>query len=158
MKRLDLLYSVLRQGHGGGALANRRTWALQFLAACFAPNAAAQPGSRSQSGASSTPSSGPAPGSANRPDQNAPKAQAPAKGADALADWQRRSRAPGVLFAHAFESEAELTAFVRKPGAVNPLRIVQTDIGPALRGLTMGTTIVADVPEHGAPAAVGAAV
>jgi hypothetical protein len=149
MKRLDLLYRVLRQSHGVGPVANRRNWALQFLAACFAPIAAAQPGSRSQSGASSLPSFGPAPGSAGRPDPRAPTAQASASGANALADWQRRSRAPGVLFAHAFESEAELTGFVRKPGAANPLRIVQTDIGPALRGMTMGTTIVADVPACG---------
>ncbi len=67
-------------------------------------------------------------------------------GAGAPADWRRRSRAPGVLFAHAFDAEAELTSFLRAPGTDNPLRIVQTDIGPAMRAMTMGTTIVEDVP------------
>lgn len=150
MTKFDLLSRVLPRGRGAGPKASRRTALLQVLAACFAPLSMARPGSRSPSGASSSPLSDPAAGSAagSGPGVAPPArtAQAATTPAEALADWQRRSRAPGVLFAHGFESEAELTSFLRKPGTSNPLRVVQTDIGPAMRAMTMGTTIVGDVP------------
>lgn len=60
--------------------------------------------------------------------------------------WSARSTAPGVLWAHEPCSEAELTAFLRKGEGSNPLRLVNTDKGLAIRSMAWGTTIVADTP------------
>ncbi len=53
----------------------------------------------------------------------------------------------GVLFEHKFERDEELSAYIRKGTDGNPLTLIETGNGRAIRALTYGTSIVEDTPE-----------
>lgn len=65
-----------------------------------------------------------------------------------MAGWVARSTAPGVLFAHDFAEDAELTAFLRGNPGGNPLTLVATPFGSAraIRSRAIGTRIVRATP------------
>ena len=62
-------------------------------------------------------------------------------------DWTARSTGPGVLCAVAFADPRELSAYMRNQSASNPVHIIQTDIGPAMRATIYGARLVEPVPE-----------
>lgn len=64
------------------------------------------------------------------------------------ASWNERTTAPGVLFAHDFTEDAELTSFVRGAQAACPLTLVGTPFGAAraIRSRAIGSPIVETTP------------